>query len=63
MYFSHLPNAGLIPIQFQENECIYRPGQPIHFGKHGGSHFSQISFFCGMHPECNDFESEAALKR
>ena len=29
----------------------------------GGSHYSQLSFFCGMHPDCNFFESEKALQR
>ena len=38
-------------------------GQTLHYGYFGGSHLSQIAFFCGMHPDCNYFEEEKALKR
>ena len=47
----------------QVDECTYRQGQMIHGGGVGGAHYSQIAFFCGMHHDCNFFESERALRR
>ena len=38
-------------------------GSRTHAGFQGGSHKSQIAFFCGMHPDCDEFESEKALQR
>ena len=38
-------------------------GSRTHSGFAGGSHKSQIAFFCGMHPDCDEFESEKALQR
>ena len=38
-------------------------GNEIHGGYFGSSHYSQIAFFCGMHLDCNVFESEKALQR
>ena len=42
---------------------IHSLGSKTHSGFLGGSHKSQIAFFCGMHPDCDEFESEKALQR
>ncbi len=45
-------------------ECSFNIGQPLHQGKRGPAHASQIAFFCGHDPEvCGEFGSEAALAR
>eukprot|EP00096_Caligus_rogercresseyi_P011298 TRINITY_DN4404_c0_g1_i1.p1 TRINITY_DN4404_c0_g1~~TRINITY_DN4404_c0_g1_i1.p1 ORF type:complete len:333 (+),score=63.69 TRINITY_DN4404_c0_g1_i1:29-1027(+) len=44
-------------------ECTYVKGQYVLGGHNGGSHHSQISFFCGMHPDCHIFESIKAYDR
>ncbi|TRY71670.1 hypothetical protein TCAL_12114 [Tigriopus californicus] len=46
----------------REDECRYEKGQSVHHGR-GGSHYSQIAFFCGHHWECEVFESPKALAR
>lgn len=46
----------------REDECRYEKGQSVHYG-FGGSHYSQIAFFCGHDPECEEFESPKALAR
>jgi len=43
------------------DECTYAVDGSTH-GRAGGSHMSQIAFFCGMSPECDIFGSEAGLK-
>jgi len=45
-------------------ECLYPPGATIHgaYSPYGGSHFSQIAFFCGHGPECDIFDSRKALE-
>ena len=45
----------------QHPECTYVPGQGIYTEAKGGSHYSQLAFYCGHGPECNEFEGEAAL--
>ena len=44
-------------------DVVFFTGQLLHNGYVGGSHLSQIAFFCGMHPDCNYFEGEKALQR
>ena len=43
-------------------ECTYRKGMPI-LGALKGGYASQMAFFCGHHPECNVFESDALFNR
>ncbi len=33
------------------------------FGPFGGSHYSQMFFFCGHGPECHNFESKEMLEK
>merc|ERR1712008_62529 len=70
--FTTLKNADTSPTYFKNTyeecfngklkECMYPLDNSIHHGGFGGSHFSQISFFCGMKPECDIFGSEDGLK-
>lgn len=43
-------------------ECVYEAGNGVHSSQYGGSHVSQIAFYCGMGDECDVFESRAALE-
>ena len=45
--------------------CRWYKGASIHKSKGfgGPSHMSQMSLFCGHHPECDVFESEALFQR
>ena len=45
----------------RHNECVYYPGQGIYTDRYGGSHYSQIAFFCGNDMLCDKFESQEAL--
>jgi hypothetical protein len=44
-------------------ECVYNKGQGIYSSYFGGSHYSQIAFFCGNGPECDGFETPEALAK
>jgi hypothetical protein len=52
MYEPQVNSFYLIDRSCRQYECIYEPGQHVSMGfggvSKGGSHFSQISFFCGM---------------
>ena len=44
-------------------ECeILFIGKSIHFSP-GPTHISQISYFCGHHPDCDVYESDALFQR
>lgn len=45
------------------HECIFARGQGVYTSAYGGSHYSQIAFFCGHGPECNGFETKSALDK
>ena len=45
------------------NISISLSGSNMMTDRFGGSHTSQIAFFCGMHPDCLIFESFKALQR
>jgi hypothetical protein len=50
-------------IHLGRNECFWPKGSRIHNGRIGGSHKSQLSFFCGHHPECDLYDSDALFSR
>ena len=47
----------------RRRECTYVPGQGIFTTPFGGSHYSQMTFYCGHGLECNEFEGEAMFKK
>ena len=47
----------------RQSHCSLRPGMSVH-GDPGMPEFaSQMTFFCGNAPECDEFDGEAMLKR
>ena len=47
----------------QRRHCRWRPGSSIHSALEGPSHISQMSYFCGHHPDCDIFESQGLFQR
>ena len=62
-----IPSVEDLKVSFEQcyierrPECVYETGNSLYSSPYGGSHYSQISFYCGHEPECDKFGSEAAL--